>query len=98
SLRGPPRSKTATDRDVFSVISLAVNRPVQPPPMMATSTGLRLVMREPRFLLRYQLFGGIQTILPRLFGVVEIRSDLLIASSQSPDQCTTVGVIRSAEE
>src|SRR6266852_3308513 len=60
-----PRSKTATDCDVFSVISLAVNRPVQPPPMMATSTGLRLVMREPRFLLCYQLFGAIQTILPR---------------------------------
>src|ERR1700687_2495613 len=44
-----PRSKTATDCDVFAVISFAIKRPVQPPPMMATSTGLRLVMREPRF-------------------------------------------------
>src|SRR5579864_9308361 len=40
-----PRSKTATDCDVFAVISFAIKRPVQPPPMMATSTGLRLVMR-----------------------------------------------------
>src|SRR6185369_2994229 len=40
-----PRSKTATDCDVFAVISLAISRPVQPPPMIATSTGLRLVMR-----------------------------------------------------
>src|SRR5579864_711268 len=41
-----PRSKTATDSDVFAVISFAVKRPVQPPPTMATSTGLRLVMAE----------------------------------------------------
>src|SRR6478672_8305360 len=39
-----PRSKTATDCDVFAVISLAIKRPVQPPPMTATSTGLRLVI------------------------------------------------------
>src|SRR5690349_3685350 len=48
-----PRSKTATDCDVFAVISLAIKRPVQPPPMMATSTGLRLVIeRSLAFLLR----------------------------------------------
>src|SRR5450755_1091323 len=40
-----PRSKTATVCDVFAVISLAISSPVQPPPMIATSTGLRLVMR-----------------------------------------------------
>src|SRR5438552_13614739 len=45
--------------------------------MMATSTGLRLVMREPRFLLRYQLFGAIQAILPRPARVVEDRLDPL---------------------
>src|SRR5690242_7676957 len=47
-----PRSKTATDCDVFAVSSLAMRRPVHPPPMIATSTGLRLVMRAPRFLSR----------------------------------------------
>src|ERR1700686_1475151 len=71
-----PRSKTATDCDVFAVISLAPKRPVQPPPMMATSTGLRLVMREPRFLSPLSLFGAVQPILPRPANLVEVRWDL----------------------
>src|ERR1700694_5506861 len=54
-----PRSKTATDCDVFAVISLAIKRPVQPPPMMATSTGLRLVMK-PRFRSPLALSGAVQ--------------------------------------
>src|SRR5438132_3869665 len=89
-----PRSKTATDCDVFDVSSLAVNRPVQPPPMMATSTGLRLVMREPRFLLRYQLFGAVQSILPRPVGVVEVRFDLLI---REPRDYADFRSVKSAE-
>src|SRR5580704_17961424 len=39
-----PRSSTSTERPVAPVSSLAMVRPVQPPPMMATSTGLRFVM------------------------------------------------------
>src|SRR5229473_2707741 len=67
-----PRSKTATDCEVFAVISLAIKRPVQPPPMMATSTGLRLVMKEPRFPSPLFLFGAVQPILPRPAAVVEV--------------------------
>src|ERR1700730_16968391 len=69
-----PRSKTATECDVFAVISFAIKRPVQPPPMMATSTGLRLVMREPRF--PSPLLFGVQLILPRPADVVEVCWDL----------------------
>src|ERR1700744_782873 len=39
-----PRSSTSTERPVAPVNSFAMVRPVQPPPMMATSTGLRFVM------------------------------------------------------
>src|SRR5262245_61707981 len=42
--------------------------------MMATSTGLRLVMREPRFLLSDQLSGAVPAILPRPAGIVEARA------------------------
>src|ERR1700689_5508806 len=39
-----PRSSTSTERPVAPVSSFAMVRPVPPPPMMATSTGLRFVM------------------------------------------------------
>src|ERR1700680_4900887 len=67
-----PRSKTATECDVFAVISFAIKRPVQPPPMMATSTGLRLVMREPRFPSPLSFLGAVQPILPIPADVVEV--------------------------
>src|SRR5438093_120508 len=51
--------------------------------MMATSTGLRLVMREPRFLLRYQLFGIVHAILPHHPGV----RHLLTADSSFNTMC-----------
>src|SRR5579864_8575287 len=68
-----PRSKTATDCDVFAVISLAIKRPVQPPPMIATSTDLRLVMR-----VHTATSGGSQQAKPdELFGY---SIDILAAS------------------
>jgi len=37
-----PRSRTRTEREVRPVISLAIARPVQPPPTINTFTGLSL--------------------------------------------------------
>src|SRR5262249_35829101 len=39
-----PRSSTTTERDVRAVSSFAIVRPVQPPPMITTSTGLSVVV------------------------------------------------------
>src|ERR1043166_6136629 len=68
-----PRSKTATDCDVFAVISLAIKRPVQPPPMMATSTGLRFVMAAASLPCSANVIEAIQIILPLPADVVEVH-------------------------
>src|ERR1700676_4765637 len=73
-----PRSKTATEWEVFAVISLAIKRPVHPPPMIATSTGLRLVMSA----LSLPCFAVAQYILPRSKDDVELAGQPSWLSTQ----------------
>src|SRR5262249_17036377 len=51
-------TSTTPHSDFSPVFPVPQKTPVQPPPMMATSTGLRLVMTEPRFLFPQSIVGS----------------------------------------
>src|SRR6266478_2607744 len=46
---GPPRSSTTTERAVREPSSLAMSRPVHPPPMITTSTDGKVFIPDPRW-------------------------------------------------